>query len=176
MDEIHAKRADVFSLVLASIKPRNNKPAYRREELGLPLVLLGYMKGRQDLIAPQDLKYVKVDPDSAFDPEHNKTVIEKTIKDNEKLVKARTSESLEKVAERNNALAIYLRSLNQGGKATNREKFFGKKYTAYLRGKEIMENIKGQMMLQGRSGRAFVIKPSEIAKSRVKYLKNKGVL
>ena len=89
---------------------------------------------RPDLIQPQDLKYVQVDPDPEFDPKHNQAVIEKTIKDNEKLVKARNSGALEGVKERNNAVAIYLRSLNQGGKSTDYQKFFGKKYLAYLRG------------------------------------------
>lgn len=134
------------------------------------------MKGIPDLIAPQDLKYVKVDPNPDFDPDHNKAVIEKTIKDNEKLVKARTNEALEKVKERNNAVAIYLRSLNQGGKATDREKFFGKKYIAYLRGKEVMEQLKGQMMLQGRNNAIFTIKPSEAARSKIRKMAEKGIL
>lgn len=117
-----------------------------------------YMKGRSDLISPQDLKYVSVDPDPNFDPLQNMAVIEKTIKDNEKLVKARNKEAVDGVKERINATAVYLRSINQGGKSTDREKFFGKKYLAYLRGKEVMSNIKQQMMLQGRDGKAFVIK------------------
>ena len=128
------------------------------------------MKGRPDLIQPQDLKFVSVDPDPNFDPLHNMAVIEKTIKDNEKLVKARNRQAEEGAKERINATAIYLRSINQGGKATDREKFFGKKYLAYLRGKEIMENIKQQMMLQGRDGKAFVIKPSERTKQKIKSL------
>ena len=114
------------------------------------------MKGRPDLIQPQDLKYVKVDPDPNFDPIHNMAVIEKVIKDNEKLVRERSKEALEKVKERHNALAIYLRSINQGGKTTDYQKFFGKKYLAYLRGKEIMEQLKGQLELKGR-GKAFTI-------------------
>lgn len=114
------------------------------------------MKGRPDYIAPQDLKFVSVDPDPNFDPVHNLAVIEKTIADNEKLVRERTNEALEKSKERTNAVAIYLRSLNQGGKATSHEKFFGKKYLAYLRGKEIMDKIKGQLQLTGR-GKAFTI-------------------
>ena len=128
------------------------------------------MKGRPDLIQPQDLKYVSVNPDPDFSPEHNQAVIEKTIKDNEKLVKARNKGFDEKAKERTNAVAIYLRSLNQGGKATNHEKFFGKKYLAYLRGKEIMEKIKGQMAIQGRNDAFFVIKPSERAKQKARSL------
>ena len=126
-------------------------------------------KGRPDLIQPQDLRYVKVDPDPDFDPVHNQAVIEKTIKDNEKLVRERNRESLDKIKERNNALAIYLRSLNQGGKATNYEKFFGKKYLTYLRGKEIMDQIKGEMALTGRD-KVFVIKPSERTKQKARSL------
>ena len=114
------------------------------------------MKSRPDLIQSQDLKYVNVDPDPEFDPIHNMAVIEKTIKDNEKLVEKRNNESLERTKERTNALAIYLRSINQGGKTTDYQKFFGKKYLAYLRGKEIMEQLKGQLQLTGR-GKAFTI-------------------
>ena len=128
------------------------------------------MKSRPDLVQPQDLKYVRVDPDPEFDPIHNQAIIEKTIKDNQELVKSRNNTALEGAKERNNALAIYLRSLNQGGKATNYEKFFGKKYLAYLRGKEIMEKIKGQMMIQGRNDAFFVIKPSEQAKEKARSL------
>ena len=128
------------------------------------------MRSRPDLIQPQDLKYVSVNPDADFDPKHNQAVIEKTIKDNEKLVKARNKVFDEKAKERTNAVAIYLRSLNQGGKATNHEKFFGKKYLAYLRGKEIMEKIKGQMAIQGRNDAFFVIKPSERAKQKARSL------
>ena len=124
-------------------------------------------KTRPDYIAPQDIKYVSVDPDPDFDPLHNMAVIEKTIKDNEQLVRTRNKEAEEGAKERINATAIYLRSINQGGKTVDREKFFGKKYLAYLRGKEIMEQIKGQLMLQGRDGKAFVIKPSESAKQKV---------
>ena len=128
------------------------------------------MKGRPDLIQPQDLKYVQVDPDPNFDPEHNKAVIEKTIKDNEKLVKARNRGFDEKAKERTNAVAIYLRSLNQGGKSTNHEKFFGKKYLAYLRGKEIMEKLKEQMAIQGRNDAFFVIEPSERSKQKARSM------
>ena len=41
---------------------------------------------KPDYIAPQDLKYVSVNPSPDFDPVHNMAVIEKTIKDNELLV------------------------------------------------------------------------------------------
>ena len=124
------------------------------------------MKSRSDLISLQDLKYVSVDPDPSFDPLHNIAVIEKTIKDNEKLVRARNKEAEEGAKERINATAIYLRSINQGGKTTDKDKFFGKRYLAYLRGKQVMDNLKKQMMLKGRNGRAFAIKLSDNAKQK----------
>lgn len=121
-------------------------------------------------LSVQDLKYVKVDPDPNFDPLHNMAVIEKTIKDNEKLVKARNKKAEEGAKERINATATYLRSINMGGKATDREKFFGKKYLAYLRGQQVMDQLKGQMMLKGRNGQAFVVKPSERAVQKARSL------
>ena len=124
------------------------------------------MKSRSDLISLQDLKYVSVDPDPSFDPLHNIAVIEKTIKDNEKLVRARNKEAEEGAKERINATAIYLRSINQGGKTTDKDKFFGKRYLAYLRGKQVMDNLKKQMMLKGRNGQAFAIKLSDNAKQK----------
>ena len=74
------------------------------------------------------------------------------------MVRERNRETLEKVKERNNALAIYLRSLNMGGKSTDREKFFGRKYLAYLRGKEVLEQLKGQLQLQGRDKVFTIVK------------------
>jgi hypothetical protein len=127
-----------------------------------------------DLIQPKDLKYVSVDPDPNFDPEHNQRVIEQTIRDNDKLVKSRIGVFDEKAKERTNAVATYLRSISQGGKSTDREKFFGKKYLAYLRGQEVMDSIKQQMMIKGRDGMNFVIKPSENSKRVIKDLKSKG--
>ena len=130
------------------------------------------MKSRPDLIAPQDLKYVRVGPDPDFDPQHNEVVIEKTIKDNQELVRKRNRDSLEGVKERNNALATYLRSINQGGKTTDYKKFFGKdnlrRLKGYVRGVEVMENIKKQMVLQGRNDAFFVVEPSERAKKKAR--------
>ena len=138
------------------------------------------MKSRPDLIAPQDLKYVKVDPDPDFDPQHNKRVIEKTIKDNQELVRKRNRDALEGVKERNNALATYLRSINQGGKTTDYKKFFGKdnlrRLKGYVRGVEVMENIKKQMVLQGRNDAFFNIELSESSRSKVKKMREQGVI
>ena len=132
------------------------------------------MATRPDYIAPQDLKFANVNPDPGFDPEHNRAVIEKTIKENEKLVRARNRDAEEGNKERINALSTYLRSISTGGKSTDREKFFGKKYLAYLRGSEVMQRIKGELELQGRNGQAFRIVPSENAKREVRKLTMRG--
>ena len=122
-------------------------------------------KSRPDYIAPQDLKYVGVDPDPDFDPEGNKRIIEGTIKWTDRVARQKTREAMEKVKERIHATALYASSISRGGKSINKEKFFGKKNLAYLRGYEIMERIKGQLMLQGRD-KLFVIKPSERAQRK----------
>ena len=113
-------------------------------------------KTRADYIAPQDLKYVNPDPDPDFDPEENKRVIEGTIAWTDKMKQQRVREAQEKVKERTNATAIFAGAINKGGTSLNREKFFGTKYLAYLRGQEIMEKIKGQLAIQGRD-KLFVI-------------------
>lgn len=148
------------------------------------------MKGRPDLIAPQDVRYIRVDPDPNFDPEHNQRVIEKTIKDNERLVRARRRSVEEKAKERINALATYTRSVSQGGKSLNYKKFFGentlaylrgedpiaRKYKALMRGVEVLENLRKQLVLQGRGDTSFVIKPSENTRSKVATLTKKGLI
>ena len=126
-------------------------------------------KTRDDYVAPQDLKYVKPDPESGFDPMKNQEIIEGTIKWTDRMARQKDNEALEKVKERTNAVKTYVQGLSEGGRSTDREKFFGKKYLAYLRGQEIVNKIKGQLALQGRD-KLFVMKPSERSKQVAKKL------
>ena len=128
------------------------------------------MRTRPDYVAPQDLKYVRPEPDLNFDPEHNKQVIEATIKATDKMARQRMKEAMEKVGERVSAVKTYVQGLSEGRRSTDREKFFGKEYLTYLRGQEIVEKIKGELMLQGRDGKMFVIKPSERAKQKARQI------
>lgn len=122
------------------------------------------MKGRPDLVEKQDLKYVNVDPDPDFDAKRNESIIEATVKATDKLILQKRREAMEKVGERISAVGTYVQGISQGRTSTNRERFFGKKYLAYLRGYEIMEKIKGELMLRGRDDKLFVIKPTERAR------------
>lgn len=103
------------------------------------------MKRSKDYIHPTDYQYVPTDPDPDFDPEHNKRVIAETIKKNEILSRAKERQFDEKVAERNNAAATYLKSLQQGGRARTPEGYFGSKYIAYLRGQTIISTLQTKM-------------------------------
>ena len=134
------------------------------------------MKGRPDLVEPQDLKYVKVDPDPNFDPQHNKQVIEDTINWTEKMQRKKMQDAMEGTKERIDAVRTYVQGISEGNSSTDREKFFGKKYLAYLRGKEIMEKIKGKLMLKGRDDQIFEIVPSERSKRKVKDLIARGAI
>ncbi|MFZ5845300.1 MAG: hypothetical protein ACOY0S_02420, partial [Patescibacteria group bacterium] len=57
-------------------------------------------KTRDNYVAPQDLKYVKVNPDPDFDPERNKQIIEHTIAETNRLVRQKDNSALEAVKER----------------------------------------------------------------------------
>ena len=127
-------------------------------------------KTKDDYVAPQDLKYVRPEPDPNFDPEHNKAVIEATIKATDKMARQKMKEGMEKVGERISAVKTYVQGLSEGRRSTDREKFFGKEYLTYLRGQEIMEKIKGELMLQGRDGKMFVIKPTERAVKKARQV------
>ena len=69
------------------------------------------MKSVLDKIHPNDWKYVAGEPDADFDPEHNKRVIESTIKSAEVMRDRKRRENAEGIRERADALAKYLMSL-----------------------------------------------------------------
>jgi hypothetical protein len=114
-----------------------------------------------DLVHQKDWKYVGVEPDPDFNPEHNEEVIERTIKAAEANRRAKKRQFQQGLAERTEALATYLKSLEQGGKESDVKKYFGKKYTAYLAGKTAIERIKDGLTSVGANGR-IIRRPGEI--------------
>ena len=88
-----------------------------------------------------DLQFVPVDADKDFDPEHNRRVIEKTIRDSERIRRQKNREFGEKIAERADAAAYFLKGLAEGRTSTSAEKFFGRKQLAHIRGQEIMKKL-----------------------------------
>lgn len=96
-------------------------------------------------ISKQDFKFVPVDPDPNFDPEHNKKVIEDSIKANELLRARKKRESDEKVKERTTAISQYLSDVNRGATKSGVLDYFGRHEIARLRGEEIIGIIKSKI-------------------------------
>lgn len=88
-----------------------------------------------------DLQFVPVDADADFDPEHNRRVIEKTIRDSERIRRQKNREFGEKIAERADAAAHFLKGLSEGKTSTSVEKYFGRRELARLRGQEIIKSL-----------------------------------
>jgi len=85
-------------------------------------------------VARQDWKFVKVEPDPDFNPQHNRRVIDEVIRESEMLGRQRKREFAEGMGERASALATFISSVNLGGKSEAAEKYFGKKFLKHLKG------------------------------------------
>ena len=95
-----------------------------------------------DKIHRLDWQYLKQKPegDPNFSPEHNKRVIENTIKKTDRMRRQKQREFEEKLRERTWASGKYIKHIEKGGES-DPVKFFGKDYTMYLKGKEIMDRL-----------------------------------
>lgn len=92
-----------------------------------------------------DWKYVGIDPDPDFDPEHNKRVIKESIEKNQRLRARRNREYGSKLRERAGAVAQYLYDLDRGKTSSGVEKYFGSGELARLRGEEIGNIIRAKI-------------------------------
>ena len=93
------------------------------------------MKRDIDFVDPRDMQYAPTDADPDFDPEHNKRVVEETIRKYElNQIKIRQKYG-DKLKERSEALAMFLKARNSSGAETDIKKYFGDKYLDYLKGK-----------------------------------------
>jgi hypothetical protein len=75
--------------------------------------------------------------DADFSPEHNKAVVERTIARYNALKAQKTKEYHNKLAERGDAAASYLKHIDMG-KSTSVENYFGRQELARLRGQSIL--------------------------------------
>ncbi len=91
-------------------------------------------------ISKSDWKYVPVDAEPGFSPEKNKAVVERTIKKYEAMRKAKMKQWVSGVQERTDALATFFKS-RAFRLGTPAEKYFGKKWMAYLRGEKIKDEV-----------------------------------
>ena len=96
-------------------------------------------------IVKEDYKFVPVDVDSGFNADHNKKVIEETIRINDRNRRLKVSDYKDKLRARTDAVANYVKSVDNGETSSDVLKFFGRKEIARLRGEEIRETILGKL-------------------------------
>jgi hypothetical protein len=92
-------------------------------------------------IQPQDKKFYVATPDKDFSPEHNKFVIEQTIKKHEAKVAAARKERDEGIGERSHMIASYFKSRTvESGKPI--DQYLGKQWMTKLNGERILNDIR----------------------------------
>src|SRR3990167_759842 len=103
---------------------------------------------RSGEIRDVDFKFLKEKPDGdvGFDPEHNRKVVEETIKKTDELIAKKKQEYLNAVEERVDAGVYFLKALSKGKYAssdprTQALKYFGRRELARLRGEEIKREL-----------------------------------
>ena len=85
--------------------------------------------------------------DENFSPEHNARVIAEVDAWNDEQDRKREREHKFNLSERTNAVAQYLKNVTQGKGVTTPEQYFGRRYLAYLRGEEIVKQLKANPAL-----------------------------
>jgi hypothetical protein len=88
-----------------------------------------------------DYKYVGVDADKDFSPDHNKKVIAEVMRKNEVLFARHERDRKEKTKERTSAIASYVKNTKDN---TTPEEYFGKRYLTQLRGQQIVERLRNE--------------------------------
>lgn len=112
-----------------------------------------------DKINPIDYKFVPLDPEPNFSPEHNRKVIQQTIEEGEKLWKKRQRLFNDGLKERTQAIGHYVDYQKMGGESSVVD-FFGKKELYMLKGQAILEELKKQHYLNPESNLGKEVKKS----------------
>ncbi len=99
---------------------------------------------KKNKISHRDWKYMEQNPygDAGFSEEHNRRVIAEVDTWNEQMDRERERKHKEALSERNTAIAAYFKNVTQGKGVTDVEKYFGRRHLAYLRGEEIVKQLK----------------------------------
>lgn len=109
-----------------------------------------FTRQAKDNIKEQQSRDDAVYFDSSLDPEyvkrHNDDVIARTIKATDMLRRRKQKEYVEKIQERSDAVATYLKSRMAEGN-TPVEKYFGKQWMGYLTGRKILQKIQSRLQL-----------------------------
>jgi len=85
-------------------------------------------------------KFFVAKGDPGFNPKRNEEIVDKTIKYNEELMKAKKAQYADTIRERADAVVSYLRS-NAINSNKTIDKYLGRKGLAYMRGQQIVERI-----------------------------------
>lgn len=106
------------------------------------------MKGKLKIngfeVDPKDERFILKVPDRGFSPEHNKAVVDESIRKYEEFRRKQWKIWEDKTRERANALASYFKYLDTGKGGTNPlMKYFSRKTRAYLRGEKIIQELRG---------------------------------
>lgn len=99
-----------------------------------------------------DKKFYLERPDANFSPERNKAIVDETIRKHNALIEKKKIAHRDDYMERADAVFTYLRSFNKP-RNRNIEKFFGKKYLAYLRGEDIKRELYARMTFLNPDGK-----------------------
>src|SRR3990167_3356111 len=104
---------------------------------------------KPDYISPEDFKYMEKNPygDANFSKEHNERVIKEVNDWNDQMDRKRDRDYSAKTKERTDAVVKYLKQIESGKGVTSVDKYFGRKYLAYLRGAEIVSKLKANPAL-----------------------------
>lgn len=96
-------------------------------------------------IDPRDEKYILKKVESGFSPERNKQIIEDSIRKTDLFRQKQWKVWDEKTRERANALASFFKYLEKGQGGNNPlSKYFSRKMRAYLRGEQVVAELKSQ--------------------------------
>jgi len=100
-------------------------------------------------ISPKDFKFLEQQPhgDPGFDPEHNARVIAEVDAWNDQMDRSRDRTYKANLAERTSSVAQYLKNVSQGKGVSTVEQYFGRRHLAYLRGEEIVKQLKANPAL-----------------------------
>ena len=97
---------------------------------------------RTEDLDKRDYKFIVEKGEPGFSPERNKMVVEHSIKKMDAWLAKRKKEYKENLAERVDALAQYFQHMQYSNNPP--DKYFGKRWMAYLRGELLMDRIRGQ--------------------------------
>lgn len=98
-------------------------------------------------VSEEDL--VRFEPSPDFNEAHNRSVIEKTIKDTEANYLRRKKHWEDELGERTEAVGAYIRHLVHKNDSTPVEQYLGKQYLAQLRGEQKLAKIRRMAQEKG---------------------------